>query len=182
MRSSTSSSSCADAPARPAAPSPVTARPSAQRRGEAVRQASRAPIPAPNADPPGELVYSDLQVSTFTTRCGYPLTWPQFAADLEAAVNGDATNLKIARRPQQTPEGFAEFDDLRRDLVRSTALPASRSPHWPHGDRPTSPTSAALGSDARMGALGSVRVGLAGARPRAIHGAVERHDRRPRSC
>ena len=38
-----------------------------------------------------------------------PLTWPQFAADLEAAINGDATNLKIAAQAQQTPEGFAAF-------------------------------------------------------------------------
>ena len=82
--------------------------PVARRVAKLFAQASRAPIPAPNANPPGELTSRDLQVSTFTP-LRLPLTWPQFATDLEAAINGDATNLKIAAQAQQTPEGFAEF-------------------------------------------------------------------------
>lgn len=82
--------------------------PVARRVAKLFAQASRSPIPAPNADPPGELTSRDLQVSTFLP-LRLPLTWPQFATDLEAAINGDATNLKIAAQAQQTPEGFAEF-------------------------------------------------------------------------
>ena len=82
--------------------------PVARRVAKLFAQASHSPIPAPNADPPGELTSRDLQVSTFLP-LRLPLTWPQFATDLEAAINGDATNLKIAAQAQQTPEGFAEF-------------------------------------------------------------------------
>ena len=82
--------------------------PVAQRVAKLFAQASRSPIPAPNANPPGELTSRDLQVSTFIP-LRLPLTWPQFATDLEAAINGDATNLKIAAQAQQTPEAFAAF-------------------------------------------------------------------------
>jgi pimeloyl-ACP methyl ester carboxylesterase len=70
--------------------------------------ARQAPIPAPHADPPGELSYGDLLVSTFDP-LRLPLTWPQSAADLEAAVHGDATNLEIEARAMQSPAGFAGF-------------------------------------------------------------------------
>ncbi|REG00196.1 alpha/beta hydrolase family protein [Asanoa ferruginea] len=65
----------------------------------------QAPIPAPNADPPGELSYGDLQVSTFTP-LRLPLTWPQFAADLDAAAEGDASALETAARALQSPVGM----------------------------------------------------------------------------
>ena len=84
------------------------ASPSPRRVAKLFTQARRSPIPAPNANPPGGLTSRDLQLSTFLP-LRLPLTWPQFATDLEAAINGDATNLKIAAQAQQTPEGFAEF-------------------------------------------------------------------------
>ena len=66
----------------------------------------RAPIPAPQAKPPGQLSYADLLVSTFTP-LRLPLTWPQFAADLDAAASGDASALETAARAAQTPTAFA---------------------------------------------------------------------------
>ena len=151
--------------------------PVAQRVAKLFAQASRSPIPAPNADPPGELTSRDLQVSTFTP-LRLPLTWPQFATDLEAAINGDATNLKIAAQAQQTPEGFADVHDLRRDLVRRRPCPPAGQ-RVAGGHRPLHRREHALGTEERMGVLGSVRVGLAGARPPAIRGAVERDHEDP---
>ncbi|HTF10114.1 MAG TPA: alpha/beta hydrolase, partial [Asanoa sp.] len=68
-------------------------------------RARQTPIPAPNADPPGELSYGDLQVSTFNP-LRLPLTWPQFAADLDAAAEGDASALETAARAMQSPAGM----------------------------------------------------------------------------
>ncbi|GAA1417442.1 alpha/beta hydrolase [Catellatospora coxensis] len=69
-------------------------------------RARRAPIPAPHADPPGTLSYGDLQAATFTP-LRLPLTWPQFAADLDAAAEGDASALLTSARQLQSPAGFS---------------------------------------------------------------------------
>lgn len=84
------------------------------RQGESVDErvarlfdtARRAPIPAPHADPPGELVYGDLLMSTFNP-LRLPLTWPKFAEDLDAALAGDASALETEARQMLTPAGFA---------------------------------------------------------------------------
>jgi pimeloyl-ACP methyl ester carboxylesterase len=68
-------------------------------------KARRAPIPAPHADPPGQLSYGDLQVSTFTP-LRLPLTWPQFAKDLDTAVGGDASALETGARAMQSPQAM----------------------------------------------------------------------------
>jgi pimeloyl-ACP methyl ester carboxylesterase len=68
--------------------------------------ARRAPIPAPHADPPGALSYSDLLISTFNP-LRLPSTWPQFAKDLDAALAGDASALETSARVMLTPAGFA---------------------------------------------------------------------------
>jgi pimeloyl-ACP methyl ester carboxylesterase len=68
-------------------------------------QVKRAPIPAPNADPPGELSYGDLLLTTFTPMRS-PDAWPQYAADLDAAASGDASALETAARPSRTANAF----------------------------------------------------------------------------
>ena len=65
----------------------------------------RTPIPAPHADPPGTLAYGDLLVSTFNP-LRLPSSWTQYAKDLEAAVEGDASALKITAQQMLTPESF----------------------------------------------------------------------------
>jgi pimeloyl-ACP methyl ester carboxylesterase len=77
----------------------------AQRVAGLFARARRAPIPAPHANPPGELSYGDLLVSTFNP-LRVPLDWPKFAADLDAAANGDATALEIAARAMQNPKAM----------------------------------------------------------------------------
>ena len=78
----------------------------AQRVARLFAMARQAPIPAPHADPPGVLDYSDLLLSTFTP-LRLPADWPQYAKDLNAAVSGDASALEDAARPLRSPEGFA---------------------------------------------------------------------------
>ncbi len=64
-------------------------------------------IPAPNADPPGELVYSDLQLSSFSNLRN-PNLWPAWAEQLNAAADGDASELKTAAQQWQAPKSWAE--------------------------------------------------------------------------
>lgn len=64
-------------------------------------------IPAPNADPPGELVYTDLQLSSFSALRN-PELWPGWAEQLNAAADGDASELKTQARLWQTPASWAE--------------------------------------------------------------------------
>ncbi len=80
--------------------------PVAERVETLFAMARRAPIPAPHADPPGTLSYGDLQIATFNP-LRLPLTWPQFAADLDAAAAGDASALLTSARQMQSPAGFA---------------------------------------------------------------------------
>ena len=64
-------------------------------------------IPAPNADPPGELVYTDLQLSSFSALRN-PELWPAWAEQLNAAADGDASELKTQARFWQLPKSWAE--------------------------------------------------------------------------
>ncbi|WP_024794024.1 alpha/beta fold hydrolase [Tomitella biformata] len=79
-----------------------------QRVAALFAKARQAPIPAPHADPPGELTATDLQVSTFNP-LRVPLTWPAFAQNLEDAVNGDASALEITVQALAAPESSPGF-------------------------------------------------------------------------
>jgi len=79
----------------------------ARRVARLFRAARRAPIPAPHADPSGELSYGDLLLSTFAPLRD-PGLWPQLAKDLDAAADGDASDLETAARLARTPAAFAE--------------------------------------------------------------------------
>lgn len=69
-------------------------------------QARQAPIPAPNS-PAGQLVYSDLQVSSFSPLRD-PHLWPGYAQQLEAAVEGDGSALATAAYQWREPKSWAE--------------------------------------------------------------------------
>lgn len=79
----------------------------AQRVKRLFARVRRAPIPAPQADPPGKLNYSDLLLTTFVPLRD-PSTWPQYAQQLEAAANGDASALEDAARQGRTPAAFSK--------------------------------------------------------------------------
>src|SRR3954466_11861600 len=78
-----------------------------QRVAQVFATARRAPIPAPHADPPGELSYGDLLTTTFTP-LRLPDTWPQFAKDLNAAAHAGRSRQETTARQLQTPEAYAE--------------------------------------------------------------------------
>jgi len=68
--------------------------------------AKRSSIPAPHSDPPGALDYADFILGAYNplrTRA----EWAGFAADLNAAAEGDASKLEDAARPLRSPAGFA---------------------------------------------------------------------------
>ena len=79
----------------------------AQRVARLFQQARRAPIPAPHADPPGVLSYGDLLLTTFTPLRD-PKVWPEYAQELDAAANGDASALETAARAMRTPDAFSK--------------------------------------------------------------------------
>lgn len=64
-----------------------------------------APIPASSATPPGELDYGDLLLSQFQTLRD-PRTWPANATALNAAVDGNGSELEMAARPFRSTAGW----------------------------------------------------------------------------
>jgi pimeloyl-ACP methyl ester carboxylesterase len=79
----------------------------AQRVKRLFAQVRRAPIPAPHAHSAGQLNYADLLVTTFTPLRD-PKLWPEYARQLEAAANGDASALEDAARLSRTPQAFSK--------------------------------------------------------------------------
>jgi pimeloyl-ACP methyl ester carboxylesterase len=70
----------------------------AARIKELLRRLRRAPIPAPSADPPGELTYGDVLVELFNQLGHGPESWPQLAQELDLAAEGDGSKLATAAR------------------------------------------------------------------------------------
>jgi len=85
-----------------------------QRVARLFEQAQQGPIHAPNASPPGELVFSDLQVSSFAPLRD-PNLWPEYARQLNAAVEGDASALSTAAQQSRTPA-------FRAEVTKSSAI------------------------------------------------------------
>ena len=124
----------------------------AQRVARLFARARRAPIPAPHANPPGELSYGDLLLSTFTP-LRLPLTWPQFAADLDAAANGDASALETAARLTLNAGRASPARRRRRRSRAATVPPACRRRRGP-GPSLASPTRASCGGRCWDGGCG----------------------------
>jgi pimeloyl-ACP methyl ester carboxylesterase len=101
----------------------------AQRVAGLFARARRAPIPAPHANPPGSLSYGDLLLSTVFP-LAVPLTWPEFAAKLNAAANGDASALETGARAVQTPQAMNAATTT--SAISCSDSPARLpSPAWP---------------------------------------------------
>jgi pimeloyl-ACP methyl ester carboxylesterase len=69
-------------------------------------RAEQGPIPAPNS-PAGVLMYSDLQVSSFSPLRD-PHTWTDYARQLEAAIEGDGSALATTAYAWREPKAWAE--------------------------------------------------------------------------
>jgi pimeloyl-ACP methyl ester carboxylesterase len=85
------------------------ARSPAEKWQRLLARVKRRPIPAPAANGTGlsraELTYGDLLFSQFAPMRA-PRTWPQNAADLDAALRGDASALEDAAIQYTSPEGW----------------------------------------------------------------------------
>ena len=64
---------------------------------ELLNRLRRAPIPAPSANPPGELTYGELLGQLFGD-LGHPANWPELAEQLDQAAAGDGSALATAAR------------------------------------------------------------------------------------
>ena len=76
-----------------------------QRMRALFKRVRQEPIPAPALNPKGSLTEGDLLVSQFEPM-RTPATWPGDAADLRAALRGDASVLAAGARPLLTPEAW----------------------------------------------------------------------------
>lgn len=101
----------------------------AERVDRLFRTVRKAPIPAPDADPPGELFYSDLMLSSFAPLRD-PHLWPAYAEALNAAVDGDVSQLVTAAQASRSPEAYAEA--TKSAAISCLDGPASRPvTDWP---------------------------------------------------
>jgi pimeloyl-ACP methyl ester carboxylesterase len=72
--------------------------PVAPRVNRLLAQLRHAPIPAPSADPPGELTYGETLTALKLAALAEPSVWPQAAAALEAAIEGDGSVVATIAR------------------------------------------------------------------------------------
>ncbi len=79
----------------------------AQRVNRLVERVKDGPIPAPGATPPGMLYAGDIPVSTFAPMRD-PALWPEYAKQLNAAVDGDVSALVTAAEQARTPAAWDE--------------------------------------------------------------------------
>jgi hypothetical protein len=105
----------------------------AERVGQLFKQVKDAPIPAPGVRPelmsPWTLSYVDLLLSQFQPMRA-PSTWPGNAADLDAALRGDASALASAASGWLTPAGWAPA--IISAAIQCADAPADKSPEaWP---------------------------------------------------
>ena len=89
----------------------------------------RAPVPAPGADPPGELTHGDLLVSQFQPMRA-PSTWPENAADLAAALGGNGSVLESSSSEFTSPAGWSGATTSA--AIQCADAPARLQPQaWP---------------------------------------------------
>jgi len=95
-----------------------------------LRQMRHHPIPAPSAEPPGELTYGEALTLLKLAVLPVPAIWPDAAGMLEAAAQGDASAAETIARG-------AEAEPFHRSFEQSTALLCADSPakqnarQWP---------------------------------------------------
>ena len=90
----------------------------------------QAPIPAPNASPPGALRYGDLSAVLFASLTN-PAAWPQLAQGLARAADGDGSALATQARAVLAGTRSAAGDPPT--AITCTDSPARQGPGaWPH--------------------------------------------------
>ena len=142
----------------------------------------RAPIPAPSADPPGELTYGDALSAIIIEMSSGPSTWPDLAAQLEQAARGDGSAL--ATKGRLLTAAFSSQDCRSRSGCRRAHLRGQSRPARARGvagrPRSTHRRQLHLRTGDHVVALGAVRV-MARAQRRSLHRPVEHRDQEPGS-
>jgi pimeloyl-ACP methyl ester carboxylesterase len=91
--------------------------PVAPRVNRLLAQLRHAPIPAPSADPPGELTYGEALTALKLAGLPDPSLWPVAAAALEAAIQGDASVAETIARGATTDQVRMLFQEQGAALV-----------------------------------------------------------------
>ena len=91
--------------------------PVAPRVNQLLNQLRQAPIPAPSADPPGELTYGEALTALKLAGLPDPSLWPVAAAALEAAIQGDASLAETIARGATTDQVRMLFQEQGAALV-----------------------------------------------------------------
>jgi pimeloyl-ACP methyl ester carboxylesterase len=88
------------------------------------------PLPAPGADPPGELTYAETLTVLKLLALASPAIWPEAARQLAAASRGDGSAIETTAR-------LARSESFRRHLEANVALACADGPartdaaRWP---------------------------------------------------
>jgi len=90
----------------------------------------RTPLPAPNATPPGTLSYAEALAPLKYAILGHPILWPQAAAALEAAVEGDGSPVKDAAL-FDTSEEFHRLVEPGQAITCADSPARERAQAWP---------------------------------------------------
>jgi pimeloyl-ACP methyl ester carboxylesterase len=91
--------------------------PVAPRVNQLLNQLRQAPIPAPSADPPGELTYGEALTALKLAGLPDPSLWPVAAAALEEAIQGDASLAETIARGATTDQVRMLFQEQGAALV-----------------------------------------------------------------
>ena len=91
--------------------------PVAPRVNQLLDRLRHAPIPAPSADPPGELTYGEALTALKLAALPDPSLWPVAAAALEAAIQGDASVAETIARGATTDQVRMLFQEQGAALV-----------------------------------------------------------------
>jgi pimeloyl-ACP methyl ester carboxylesterase len=79
------------------------------------------PLPAPNATPPGTLSYNEMLAPLKYAILGHPILWPEAAAALELAIQGDGSAIKDAA-------SFTTSEQFHRLVEPGQAISCADSP------------------------------------------------------
>ncbi|HET7243547.1 MAG TPA: alpha/beta hydrolase, partial [Streptosporangiaceae bacterium] len=91
--------------------------PVAPRVNQLLNQLRHHPIPAPSADPPGELTYGEALTALKLAGLPDPSLWPVAAAALEGAIQGDASLAETVARGATTDQVRMLFQEQGTALV-----------------------------------------------------------------
>src|SRR5690348_5622667 len=91
--------------------------PVAPRVNQLLNRLRHHPIPAPSADPPGELTYGEALTALKLAGLPDPSLWPVAAAALEAAIQGDASVAETIARGATTDQVRMLYQEQGAALV-----------------------------------------------------------------